>query len=188
VSCLAPPDLLNCTQCPLYSTRKAVVPGHGDVHARIMLVAEAPGRVEEEHQEPQPLVGPAGRRLDMILERVPLDRSLLYLSNVIKCRPPSNDLRPYPNTIILCPQLWLDGEIQTIKPAVILALGATAGARWFPGYQASEMADMQRVLPDGTCVVGSFHSSYALRRGGEWNSIDESIRQSLLRAKELANA
>jgi DNA polymerase len=153
-----------------------------------MLVAEAPGKVEEEHREPQPLVGPAGRRLNMILAKVPLDRAELWLSNVAKCRPPSNDLRPYPNTVILCPQLWLDGEIQIVQPAVILALGATAGARWFPGYQASEMADMQRVLPDGRVVCGAFHPSYGLRRGGDWNSIDESIRKSLLRAKELANA
>lgn len=186
MSCLAPPDLLSCTQCPLHKTRKAVVPGHGNSHARIMLVAEAPGKVEEEHREPQPLVGPAGGRLDMILERVPLDRAGLWLTNTIKCRPPKNDLRPYPNTMILCPQLWLDGEIAEVKPICIVTLGATAGARYFPGYQASEMADMQRVLPDGTCVVGAFHPSYGLRRGGDWNSIDESIRKSLLRAKEVA--
>ncbi len=185
MSCLASPDLLSCTQCPLHSTRKAVVPGHGNPHARIMLVAEAPGKVEEEHREPQPLVGPAGRRLNMILERVPLDRASLWLTNTVKCKAPSNDLRPYPNTVILCPQLWLDGEIKTIKPTVIVSLGATAGARWFPGYTASEMAGMQRVLPDGTCVVGSFHPSHGLRRGGDWNTIDASIKRSLVRAKEL---
>ncbi len=187
MTCLASPDLLSCTQCPLHETRKVVVPGHGNPHARIMLVAEAPGKVEEEHREPQPLVGPAGRRLNMILERVPLDRASLWLTNTVKCKAPSNDLRPYPNTVILCPQLWLDKEIAEVKPLCIVTLGATSGARYFPGLRVMEMAELQRVLPDGTVVVGSPHPSYALRTGGEWNRIDESIRKSLLRAKEIVD-
>ena len=185
MSCLATPDLLTCTECPLHLTRKAVVPGHGNPNARIMLIAEAPGKVEEEKVEP--LVGPAGQRLDRILAQVPLDRQDLYLSNVVKCKPPQNNLRPYPNTIVLCPQLWLDREIEHVKPAVICTLGATAGARYFPGLRAMEMAELQRVLPDGTIIVGSPHPSYALRTGGVWNKIDESIKQSLVRAKEVIN-
>ncbi|KKN72496.1 hypothetical protein LCGC14_0410000 [marine sediment metagenome] len=178
-------DMLSCTSCELHRTRTQVVPGHGNPNADIMGIAEAPGA--EEDKQGLPLVGPAGKRLDVILERVPLDREEIFLTNVVKCRPPRNDLRAHPNALVTCPPLWLDAEIQEVNPKVIVAFGTIAGNLSFPGSRAYDMATLQRMLPDGRIVVGSVHPSHALRTGGTWNMQDQSILDSLRRAVTLVS-
>jgi uracil-DNA glycosylase len=75
--------------------------------------------------------------------------------------------------------------IEAINPRVLVALGATAGNRYFPGCDAGQMSELQRTLPSGQLVVGAYHPSHALRSGGPWNKIDESIVISLRRAVSL---
>jgi DNA polymerase len=179
------PDPSDCTACPLHQHRQQVVPGQGNPHASIMLVGEGPGA--EEDRRGLPFIGPAGQRLNGILDRAPLCRQDVYLDNVLKCRPPANDIRSCPQAILLCPRLWLDPMIETINPRVLVALGATSGNRWFPGCDAGQMSELQRTLPSGRLVVGSFHPSHALRSGGPWNKIDDSIVASLRRAVSLAD-
>src|SRR5438105_11658288 len=77
-----------CTACPLHATRTQAVPGYGPVTARIMAVGEAPGETED--REGKPFVGAAGQLLTRLLESVGFDRRDIYITNIIKCRPPGN--------------------------------------------------------------------------------------------------
>ena len=187
----------NCQECELAEFRTQVVQGEGPIPSNIMLLLEAPGK--EEDEKGRPAIGKAGQKLDGILESVGIDRKETWVDNCLHCRPPDNDIRRFPNAQVvcqvaynvgsyqprfLCPKLYLQKTIDIIKPKVIMAMGATAASRWFPGREAREIAELQRELVNGITVVGSFHPSYALRMGEE---IEESIRRSLMRAKDICS-
>ena len=179
MACKATHELLTCTSCRLHNFRNIVVAGHGDPNARIALVGEAPGKDEDEQGEP--FIGKAGQHLDMLLGNVGLVRGQLWLTNVVKCRPPSNNLRAYPDAQVTCPTLWLMPELQALPNLkVVVTLGATAGALFFPGHTATEMSTLARSWIEGYCAIGAFHPSYSLREG-EWvaRSIEASLRRAL---------
>ncbi len=81
-------EVRRCTRCPLHATRTHAVPGEGPEEAGVMVVGEAPGRMEDKLG--RPFVGPAGKLLDSLLELAGLSRSEVYITNVVKCRPPGN--------------------------------------------------------------------------------------------------
>lgn len=183
MTCLNLEGQLTCTACVLRSKCKRVVPGHGNVEADIMFVAEAPGA--DEDQEGIPLVGRAGQLFDRLLERAGLQREDVYVTNVVKCRPPKNSLREYPAAIHTCPGLWLTKELEMIDPQVLVVMGATAGQLYFPGTNATDLATLSRAVEGGMRVTGSFHPAHALpHRGGK--EVEDSIVRSFERAKELA--
>jgi DNA polymerase len=108
--------------CDLCPNRTNAVPGEGNPKARFMLVGEGPGATED--QTGRPFVGAAGNLLNGILEAIGLRREDVYITNVVKCRPPQNR-KPLPDEIAACiPYLYR--QIELIKPKVILALGSTA--------------------------------------------------------------
>ncbi len=111
-----------CTRCPLYKTAKHAVPGTGDQSAELMCVGEAPGANEDETG--QPFVGQAGGLLTKILAAIDLTRDQVFITNVLKHRPPGNR-NPAPNEVEACSP-YLVRQIQMIKPKVILALGTFA--------------------------------------------------------------
>ncbi|WP_054844109.1 type-4 uracil-DNA glycosylase [Vulcanisaeta souniana] len=112
--------MLNCTKCKLYSTRKRVVPGEGPLNARIMLIGEAPG--EREDEEGRPFVGAAGQLLTKLLGNVGIMREEVYITNVVKCRPPNNR-DPEEDEVDAC-RPYLVTQILMIKPPqVIVCLG-----------------------------------------------------------------
>ncbi|MHA1262146.1 MAG: uracil-DNA glycosylase, partial [Candidatus Freyarchaeota archaeon] len=111
-----------CVRCPLSETRTNVVFGEGDPHARIMFVGEAPG--EQEDIKGRPFVGRAGRFLDHLLRVAGLERSTVYISNVVKCRPPNNR-NPRKTEIEKC-NPYLQKQIQLINPRIICILGNVA--------------------------------------------------------------
>ena len=111
-----------CTRCPLYETAKHAVPGTGDQSAELMCVGEAPGANEDETG--QPFVGQAGGLLTKILAAIDLTRDQVFITNVLKHRPPGNR-NPAPNEVEACSP-YLVRQIQVIKPKVILALGTFA--------------------------------------------------------------
>ncbi len=109
-----------CARCPeLAATRKTVVFGSGDADAELMFVGEAPGASEDE--QGLPFVGRAGRLLDQLLEEISLERSKVWICNVLKCRPPGNR-DPQPVEIENC-QEYLLGQVELIEPSVICTLG-----------------------------------------------------------------
>jgi DNA polymerase len=103
-------------------TRKNAVPGEGQLAARILFVGEAPGRSEDE--KGRPFVGAAGRILDDLLQRTGIDRSQVFITNIVKCRPPNNRV-PEDDEVAAC-KPYLERQIALIKPKVICILGRTA--------------------------------------------------------------
>lgn len=180
MSCLNLEGQRTCTACVLRSKCTRVVAGHGSLTPTYMLVGEAPGA--DEDRAGIPFVGRAGLLLDQLLERAGISKGSTYITNLVKCRPPSNQLREYPHAVHTCPKLWLDKEIELVDPKVIIVLGATAGGLYFPGTSATELSRISRVLADQGYAVGAFHPAYALRQGKE---VEDSIVKSFERAKEL---
>ena len=115
-------EVIKCTRCELSQTRTNSVPGKGNFQSDVIFVGEAPGRNEDKHGEP--FVGAAGKKLSMALEEAGISRDAVYITNVVKCRPPNNRV---PSTLERerC-KTYLEDEISIIKPKVICILGNTA--------------------------------------------------------------
>jgi DNA polymerase len=120
---------LSCLKCPhLVKSRKNVVFGVGDIHARLMFIGEAPGADEDAQGEP--FVGAAGQLLTRIIQTMGLTRETVYIANILKCRPDTpgqsfGNRKPTPNEMKTCLP-YLLAQIDLIRPSVIVALGATA--------------------------------------------------------------
>lgn len=116
-------DLVNnCKKCILHSTRNKPVIGKGSFHAKIMFIGEAPGRNED--FKGKPFVGKAGKILDDLLNSIGLKKNEIYISNIIKCRPPNNR-NPLEIEIKMCSE-FLDKQIEIIHPEIIVPLGKIA--------------------------------------------------------------
>ena len=111
-----------CTACKLSRGRRHVVFGSGNPDASLMLVGEGPGA--EEDRQGLPFVGPAGELLTKILRAIDLERSEVYIANVVKCRPPNNR-DPEPEEVGAC-RGYLERQIELVQPRVIVALGRVA--------------------------------------------------------------
>jgi len=112
----------SCTKCRLCEGRRHTVPGEGAATARLVVVGEGPGRVEDETG--RPFVGPAGELLTKILGAIELPRERVFICNVVKCRPPENRLPQFDEIAACVPYLFR--QIDIVKPSVILAMGGTA--------------------------------------------------------------
>jgi uracil-DNA glycosylase family 4 len=115
-------DVRGCPLCKLSRSRKNAVPGEGQLSAKIMFIGEAPGRSEDD--EGRPFVGAAGRILDNLLRKAGIERSQVFITNIVKCRPPNNRV-PEEDELTAC-RPYLDRQIALIKPKVICILGRTA--------------------------------------------------------------
>ena len=115
-------DVRECQKCKLCKTRINAVPGKGRFDAEVVFVGEAPGRNEDNHGEP--FVGAAGKRLDMILEDTGINRDDVYITNIVKCRPPNNRV-PSKKEENACND-FINQEIEIINPKIICVMGNTA--------------------------------------------------------------
>ncbi len=112
-----------CRGCGLWKSRSRAVPGEGPGNAALMFVGEAPGRKEDESG--RPFVGRSGELLSQVLESSGLDRSKVYITSVLKCRPPDNR-QPRADEMRSCTKLWLFPQIELIDPDVVVVLGRVA--------------------------------------------------------------
>ena len=115
-------QVIECTNCDLCKTRTNSVPGKGNFQSDVIFVGEAPGRNEDKHGEP--FVGAAGKKLTFALEEAGVSRESVYITNVVKCRPPNNRV-PNNDERDACSK-YLKQEISLIKPKIICILGNTA--------------------------------------------------------------
>lgn len=115
-------EIRACRRCDLFRTATQAVPGEGPADARIMLVGEAPGASED--RQGRPFVGPAGRFLDELLSMAGLNRQDVYITNIVKHRPPANR-DPDGGEVTAC-RPWLDQQLAVIKPRMIVTLGRFA--------------------------------------------------------------
>lgn len=112
-----------CTKCPLGHTRRHFVFGSGNEHAEVMFIGEAPGA--DEDTQGFPFVGQAGQLLTRILQAIQFTRDEVYITNILKCRPPNNR-EPLPDEIVACEPI-LREQIRLVQPKLICALGRVAG-------------------------------------------------------------
>jgi uracil-DNA glycosylase len=109
----------NCQKCPLHSTRHNTVPGEGNYHSVVIFLGEAPGEVEDLHGKP--FIGKAGQLFSKILQSVNIKREEVFITNMLKCRPPGNR-NPSKSEIELCLP-FLESQIAIINPKIIVTLG-----------------------------------------------------------------
>lgn len=149
----------NCTQCPLHVGRTRAVPGDGPADATIMFIGEAPGFHED--QQGIPFVGAAGRLLDELLEKSGINRGNVFITNVIKCRPPGNR-DPKVEEVEACKH-FLDKQIELIAPRVVVTLGRHSMARAFPDEKISFVHGQARQVGE-QIFVAMYHPAAALHQ------------------------
>jgi uracil-DNA glycosylase family 4 len=115
-------EVMGCPLCKLSATRKNAVPGEGQLSAKIMFIGEAPGKNEDD--QGKPFVGAAGKILDQSLKKAGIDRAQVFITNVVKCKPPNNRI-PKDEEKEAC-RPYLDRQISLIVPKIICILGGTA--------------------------------------------------------------
>ncbi len=165
-----------CRKCDIARLRTRVVPGEGAEDAAIMFIGEAPGWHED--QQGRPFVGQAGQYLDRLLASINLKREQVYITNVIKTRPPDNR-DPLPTEIQNC-RPWLDRQIEIIKPKMIVTLGRYSMARYFPGKSISKIHGTA-VRKDGVIYFAMYHPAAALHQ----QSLRQDIEADMLKIPKL---
>jgi uracil-DNA glycosylase len=148
-----------CTRCELHRTRTHAVPGEGPADARVMLIGEAPGWNED--QQGRPFVGAAGKFLEELLGAAGLSRSDVFITNIVKSRPPGNR-DPLPDEIAACVP-WLERQIEVIDPDVIVTLGRFSMSQWFPGERISKIHGQPRKA-GRRLIVPMYHPAAALHQ------------------------
>jgi uracil-DNA glycosylase family 4 len=147
-----------CTGCGLHSRRTRAVPGEGRPDADIMLIGEGPGQNED--KQARPFVGASGRLLEQLLAGIGYHRRDVFITNVVKCRPPDNR-DPQPGELEACSG-YLARQIEVIDPKIIVTLGRFSMARYFPGTTITKIHGQPKW--DGQrLIVPMFHPAAALR-------------------------
>jgi DNA polymerase len=156
-----------CTLCKLHQGTRNGVPGEGPASAEVMLIGEGPGFNED--QQGRPFVGAAGQFLGELLAAAGLKRADVFITNVVKHRPPNNR-DPEPDEIAACAG-YLERQMAALAPKVIVTLGRHSMARFFPGAKISAIHGQARLI-NGRVVVAMFHPAAALHQ--------QSLRQTLI--------
>jgi len=169
--------ITSCDYCQLGRSRTRVVPGEGNPRADIMFIGEAPGRQEE--LEGRPFVGAAGRLLNHLLEDINLKREEVFITNIVKCRPPQNR-DPLPEEIESC-RKWLDEQIKSVKPKLIVLLGRHALNRFLPYVKISKVHG--QVFKEKLPGIGMFlffpvyHPAAALYNKNLQKTLEEDVKK-----------
>ncbi|MFW6175119.1 MAG: uracil-DNA glycosylase family protein [Chloroflexota bacterium] len=159
-----------CVLCRLHETRTNAVPGEGSDSPAIMFIGEGPGQTEDE--QGRPFVGRAGRLLDELMAEVPLRREDVYITNVVKCRPPENR-DPYPDEVTAC-WPYLEAQIALLQPRVIATLGRHSLQRFIPGARISQ-AHGQSLRWRNIVIFPLYHPAAALRSTGLRDTLAEDM-------------
>jgi DNA polymerase len=153
-------QIVVCTKCELHRSRKNAVPGEGPTHAEIMFIGEGPGAREDE--QGRPFVGASGKFLDQLLERAGVTRADVWITNVVKCRPPGNR-DPLPNEVETCTSNYLQHQIKIVNPSIIVTLGRFSMSLFFKGAKITEIHGQMRKVED-RFVIPMFHPAAALHQ------------------------
>jgi uracil-DNA glycosylase family 4 len=155
-----------CLKCRLGKTRTKAVPGEGDPNAELLFVGEGPGKNED--LQGRPFVGAAGKFLQEMLELIGMRRDQVFITNVVKCRPPENR-DPELDEVETCTAAWLVAQLHLINPKVIVILGRHSLEHFVPGKKISAVhgKPMRATAPDGKRRVfyPLYHPAAALYQG-----------------------
>ncbi|MCD6401445.1 MAG: uracil-DNA glycosylase [Anaerolineales bacterium] len=152
-------ETATCEKCELHYSRKHAVPGEGPADAEIMLIGEGPGF--HENEQGRPFVGAAGKFLDELLTLIDLKREDVFITNVVKCRPPGNR-DPKPEELAACSD-YLERQIHAINPKVIVTLGRFSMLRFLPNAKIGQIHG-QAMSIRGRLVVPMYHPAAALHQ------------------------
>src|SRR5512140_551275 len=148
-----------CQKCALYHSRKKAVPGEGPDKCEIMFIGEGPGFYENE--QGRPFVGAAGKFLDELLAQAGLKRSDVWITNIVKCRPPGNR-DPLPEEVGACNE-YLERQIYAVDPSIIITLGRHSMGKFMPGAKITVVHGQMRRVGD-RYVIAMFHPAAALHQ------------------------
>lgn len=163
-------QISRCEKCILHTSRAKAVPGDGPANADIMFIGEAPGF--HENQQGLPFVGAAGKYLDELLEKIDLRREDVFITNVVKCRPPGNR-DPQSEEIEAC-RPYLDRQIELIEPKMIITLGRFSMARYFPNAKISQIHGQPRKM-EGVIYYPMYHPAAALHQPSLRRTVEEDV-------------
>jgi uracil-DNA glycosylase family 4 len=179
-------EVRGCTRCPLARGRTRAVPGEGNPQSDVLLVGEGPGGRED--ATGRPFVGPAGQLLEELLHTIGWARGDVFITNVVKCRPPGNR-DPEPGEISACAP-YLDRQEGALDPAVIVTLGRHSLQRYLPGARIGEVHGHLR-RRGGRHIFPMYHPAAALHQASLRETLFHDIRglpSALLAARETLEA
>jgi len=155
-----------CSRCRLAQGRTKAVPGEGNPHAELLFIGEAPGKNED--LQGRPFVGAAGKFLQEMLESIGMSREQIFITNVVKSRPPNNR-DPLPDEVSACTSAWLNSQVKLIDPVLIITLGRHSLGHFIPNKRISlcHGKPMRALAPDGVRRVffPLYHPAAALYNG-----------------------
>ncbi|MDP3064233.1 MAG: uracil-DNA glycosylase [Chloroflexota bacterium] len=161
-----------CTDCPLSRGRTKAVPGEGPSNAQVMFIGEAPGFNED--QQGRPFVGAAGHFLEELLGSAGIKRADVFITNVVKCRPPNNR-EPLPAEISAC-RKYLERQIALLQPRLVITLGRYSLTNFFPQESVSKAHGKPRKL-DGVTFYPMLHPAAALHQQKYRSLIEEDFKR-----------
>jgi uracil-DNA glycosylase family 4 len=165
-----------CLHCNLHFSRKHAVPGEGPANASMLFIGEGPGF--HENEQGRPFVGQAGKLLEDLLGSIGLKREEVFITNVVKCRPPGNR-DPLPEELAACAE-YLNRQIEALNPPVIVTLGRYSMAKFLPFAKISE-AHGKPVNVNGRMIVPMYHPAAALHQP----SLKPTLEKDFLQLPEL---
>ena len=176
-------QIRSCALCPLSQERTNAVPGEGSRSADVMFIGEGPGFHED--RQGRPFVGPAGKFLDELLNGIGLRREDVYITNMVKCRPPNNR-DPLPAELAAC-RPYMDRQLDLIKPKVIATLGRFSFSKFFPNEAISRARGKSRKWASYT-VFPLYHPAAALHNPGLRPVIEEDFSKLPALIQEISDA
>ena len=160
-----------CFDCRLSQGRTLAVPGEGPEHADLMFIGEAPGYHED--RQGRPFVGPAGQFLEQLLASIGLTREQVFITNMVKCRPPNNR-DPLPGEVSAC-RTYLNRQIELLRPKVVVTLGRHSLAKFLPGESISKVRGKPR--RHGSFVLyPMYHPAAALHQQSLRRTIEDDFK------------
>ncbi|NOY24015.1 MAG: uracil-DNA glycosylase [Acidobacteria bacterium] len=166
-------EVLSCEKCGLRKTRNKPVFGEGDLHTDLMFIGEGPGR--DEDQQGIPFVGRAGQLLTKIINAIELDRKDVYITNIVKCRPPGNR-DPLPEEAEAC-HPYLAEQIRLIQPKVICTLGRHASQVILNTTESISRLRNRFHKINGIMVMPTYHPAYLLRNASGKRPVWEDMQK-----------
>ncbi|MEM2652633.1 MAG: uracil-DNA glycosylase [Candidatus Caldarchaeum sp.] len=173
-------EVRRCTLCPLWRSRTNTVPGEGNHRAEVMLIGEGPG--EDEDLQGRPFVGRSGKLLTEALKEAGWSREDVFITNVVKCRPPDNR-EPTPEERSICSDRYLRKQIEAINPRLIILLGAVA-VKTLLGIGSVTAVRGKAFEKHGRKYFCTYHPAAALYNPANKTTFFKDIQ----RAKELADS
>lgn len=167
-------EVRGCTKCQLSKIRKNAVPGEGNPKAELLFIGEGPGQNED--KEGRPFVGEAGKFLEEMLGLIKMTRKDVFITNVVKCRPPNNR-DPLEEEVDVCTRNYLFRQIREIKPKLIITLGRHSMRTFFPQIRSISSVHGKAYKKAGQVYLILYHPAAALYQQSLKDAMREDFKQ-----------